>query len=116
MGQRQITFAIPAGAGTYAPTTIICRPDNATGLVDQVLELEVNIVSLPVAATILVEQLKLGGDPTVDAHWLLKATLNAIGPQTLIAFSGWSGVRIRGKSGGTLGNAELHAAWLSSGD
>ena len=116
MGQRKITFDVPAGGGDYAPEVIICRPDNEAGQPDQVLELQINVASLPAAAEIEVDKLDIAGNPDDDDDWSLHETLTATGVQDIIAFSGWPGVRVRAKSGATAGDAEVHASWLSTGD
>lgn len=113
MGQRKITFAIPAGSGDFATGVIVCRPDNSAGSPDIVGALQITIVSLPTAGVIVVDKLKIAGNPATDADWMLHKTLDATGVQNILAFSGWPGVRIRGKSGGTLGDAEIHAAWTT---
>lgn len=116
MGQRKTTFSVPAASGDYATDVIVCRPDNAAGVPDSVVELDLNVVSLPSGASIEVEQLKIGGNASDDDDWMAAESITSDGAQDLIAFSGWPGVRIRAKSGGTDGDAEVHAAWLTKGD
>jgi hypothetical protein len=116
---RSITFAIPAGAGDYAPEVLYLAPSNdpKSGL-DCVDEVQGFVRSLPADATIEMDLLKPGGtgDPTVDTSWNLDASsdpANATGPFGLLKLGGWKGVRFRGKSGGTGGNSVLDLSWVA---
>ena len=111
-GQQTKTFTIPAGAGAYASAVIHTRQDQTRGQSDDVSELTLMIESLPAAAAIEVDLLKPGGDPDVAADWLLAVqSHNTIGLKAILQLASWRGARVRGKSGGTGGNAVVHCSW-----
>ena len=111
-GQQTRTFTIPGGAGSYAPTVIFTRQDQARGQPDDVSELTLMIESLPATAAIEVDLLKPGGDADVAADWLLAVqSHNTIGLKPVLQLASWRGARIRGKSGGTAGPAVVHCSW-----
>lgn len=113
--QRRITFAVPAGAGLYAPEIIYLNVDNLpkTGM-DSIIEMRAAIEALPATAIVEVDLLRIAGNPTVAGDWILNVqNKNAVGLMDLLALAGWVGVRIRAKSGGTAGDAIVNVAWLS---
>lgn len=111
--QRRIIFAVPVGAGGYAPEILYLNVDNAAkSLMDIVLELRFAIENLIATAVVEVDILRVGGDPTVAGDWILNVqNKNTAGLADLLALAGWQGVRIRAKSGGTAGNMAVSAAW-----
>jgi hypothetical protein len=111
--QRKITFAIPAGAGAFAPEILYLAYENsAKAAPDLVSEMSAVLETLPAGASLEVDILKVGGDPAVDADYNIAVRVwNALGLQTLFQLAKWRGVRVRGKSDGTAGNLTLDLSW-----
>lgn len=108
------TFVIPAGAGSYAPEVIHLRRTivSSEWQFSQVLEVVVFISSLPATADIEIDILKPGGDPTNSSDWFAPVVVySATGLQTALPVYA-RGVRIRGISGGTAGDAEVGVFYL----
>lgn len=103
------TFVIPVTSGNFAPEIIHLRRTIVSGewQFSPVVDIVVFINSLPTAAEIDVDILKPGGDPTNASDWFTPAfsytTTGQQASQPLFA----AGVRVRGRSGGTAGNAEV---------
>ena len=117
MSQKKfIDFTVPAGAGAYAAEELYLNAENdKKALLDLVHELTAVIESLPAAAQLEVDLLKADGTvlPQSSSSWLLaEKTITALGMAVPIAFSGWVGVRIRAKSGGTAGSLKAHVSWI----
>ena len=112
-GQVTQTFTVPGGAGSYAPEVIQFRQQQERGTHDDVSELTLMIESLPATAEIEVDLLRPGGNPDGgDAHYLLAVqSHNTVGLKAILQLAAWKGGRVRAKSGGTGGNAVVHAAW-----
>ena|SRR3990167_5470656 len=117
-GQHSIQFTVPAGSGSYAAEIMYLTSGDpetlptGVGQFDVVSELTGVVSDLETASTLEVDILKPGGDPATAADWILAvAEWTAAGLQTLVALSGWPGVRIRCKSGGTLGTTDLSVCW-----
>jgi hypothetical protein len=117
MSQKKfLDMAIPAGAGSFAPEILYLNAESdVKQILDIVQELTVAIESLPAAATLEIDLLKADGTvlPSTSTSWLTAMkSIAAIGLTQAIALSGWCGVRIRGKSGGTAGSLKLHVSWI----
>ncbi len=111
---RLETFVIPASGGTFAPEIVYLRRTVVSGewQFSPVVELVVFIETLPTSAQIDVDLLKPGGDPTVAGDWFAPAfSFTSTGQQTSQPIFA-AGVRVRGKSGGTSGNAEVGMYYL----
>lgn len=111
---RTETFVIPVTGGNFAPEIIYLRRTIAAGewQFSPVIELVVFVNSLPTSASIDVDILKPGGDPTNAADWFAPAfSFTTTGQQTSQPVFA-TGIRIRGKSGGTAGNAEIGVFFL----
>lgn len=109
-GTKRLTMAIPGTAGQYAPEVLYCRMSDSR--LDLVSLLTVLIESLPTSAQIEVELLKVNGDPDVSGDWLAPLVVaDAVGLYNDLTFAEWKGVRLRGKSGGSAGNAIVDATW-----
>jgi hypothetical protein len=131
-GTRRLTFAVPVTSGQYAPEVLYCALANvataqsAGGVVseprrggmqfleaplDTVREISVMVESLVTASAVELDLLKPGGDPTVAGDWILAAkSWAAVGLQ-LQLLADWPGVRLRVKSGGTVGTTIVSAVW-----
>jgi hypothetical protein len=117
-GKATLTFTVPAGAGTYATEVYFLGdniahvdPNQRTAGMDFIEWLTANLPALIATATVEVDVLMPGGDPTNAAHWLSAFTsFNA---------AGWGGIkqlidnrcRVRCKSGGTAGTQTVHMYW-----
>jgi hypothetical protein len=87
---------------------------NSNRVPARVVEAQVFVESLPAAATIEVDLLKPGSDPTQAASWNLAVdSINSTGLKTAQAFTGWPGVRYRLKSGGTAGDAIVSVSYIA---
>jgi hypothetical protein len=111
--RARVTFAIPAGAGTYDTTTVIDLTRGPRGNAPGGLsDLSVLVESLPAGASISLDLLKVGLDPATAGNWYLDVqSFTATGLQLMVVLAGWYGARLRGKSGGTAGNAIVSASW-----
>lgn len=105
--RARVTFAVPAGAGSYAPERITFAPSSADVPASGLLGATVLIESAPAAAVVELFLLKVGGDPTVDADYILFKT--ALTSET-VALASYPGAQIRVKSGGTAGNCVVSAS------
>jgi hypothetical protein len=111
-GAYRAAFAVPAGAGAYAPEVIYTRPEQARGAFDDVSELSVLVEgTFPAGATVEVDLLRNGGDPETSADWINGASYTTGKLQTMIEIAGWEGIRIRAKSAGTAGSLPISARW-----
>lgn len=111
---RTVSFAVPLAAGAYAPEVLYLNVDNdVRSLPDLVNELTTYISALPAGATLEVDLLKTGGAPGTAGDWYLAAkSFNAAGLGTTTTLSGWRGVRLRAKSGGTAGTLTADVSWF----
>lgn len=118
-GYARVTFAVPAGSGSYAPEELITRQGPSLVL-DKVSRLAVYVESLPATAEIEVDLLKPGADPRLAASWILDSqSLVAVGlvywgasaEHAHLDLAGWPGIRLRAKSGGTAGDSIVSASW-----
>lgn len=108
------TFAIPAGNGSFAPEIVYLRRTIVAGewQFSPVVDIVVFIESLPTDAQIDVDVLKPGGDPTNASDWFTpNFSFTSTGQQASQPLFA-AGVRIRGKSGGTSGDAEVAIYYL----
>lgn len=117
MSQKKfLDCAVPAGAGSYAPEELYLNAENdKTHRLDEVHELTISVESLPATATIEIDLLKADGtlSPAAAANWLTaQKTITVVGLAATISLSGWYGVRVRVKSGGTAGSCKLHVSWF----
>jgi hypothetical protein len=109
---RSKTFAVPGGAGVYAPEILYLAQDENHPQSDDVSEVTLFIESLPATAVVEVDLLQPGGVETVAVDWIVAAqSHNAIGLKAVLQLANWRGVRVRAKSGGTAGSAVVHASW-----
>lgn len=102
---KAFSFAIPAGAGDYAPEVFYFGLGVEASQLDPVDEARINVAALPATATLEIDLLKNDGtwDTAVD-------TCTTTGLQGLMAFGGLK-ARMRAKSGGTAGTASGTASW-----
>lgn len=111
---RLITFTIPAGNGAFAPEIMYLRRTIVSGLwqFSPVVDLVTFINSLPTSAVIDVDVLKPNGDPSVANDWFTpNFSYTSTGQQDSQPMFA-SGIRIRGRSGGTGGDAEVAVFYL----
>jgi hypothetical protein len=105
---QDFSFAVPAGAGTYAPEVLYFGSPGGSGLpsqLDAVDEARINVAALPATATLEIDILK------ADNTWATAVdTCTTTGLQGLMAFGGLK-ARMRAKSGGTAGTASGTASW-----
>lgn len=112
-------FTVPAGAGTYAPEVLYLNVDNdKRSMPDVIGRLSINVIALPATATIEVDLLRPGkepggGDPS---YRIASKSIAALGLAALIELANQIGGRIRAKSGGTAGAAEVDASWSKGPD
>lgn len=111
--RRRITFAIPLTAATYAPEELYLSLTGAAEALDFVNEYEGLVESLPTDADLVIEVLRLDGDPTEDADWFVLETIGSVGMTSIDPHLGWH-LRVRGKSGGTAGDSVLSMAWQTA--
>jgi hypothetical protein len=113
MHQKRITFTVPAGAGSFAPEILYLNHEsNVKALLDIVSEITAIVEALTATATLEVDILRPGGDPTIAADWYLATKVwSTAGIQTLFQLARIYGVRVRAKSGGTAGNTTLALYW-----
>lgn len=116
--QATVEFDIPGTGGNYASEVVyLVQRDRTTlpksmGEFDRVTEVQVNVISLPAGASVQIDLLKPGGDPEVAGHWRLDVvSLTALGLAVPQPLPQARGVRVRGKSGGTSGTAEVDIYW-----
>jgi hypothetical protein len=106
---KRHTFAIPEGAGDYAPVDLVL---NEGGGDRPVYDCSVLVEALPATATVEVWLLRVGGDFDTEAHWINSGVdYDAVGLQSLLQLGAWAGVKLRGKSGGTDGDATISVSW-----
>jgi hypothetical protein len=111
-----ITFAVPAGAGQYAPEVLYLvlenEPKKGLDLVDR---LRAVVRTLTATAEIEVDLMRPGSsDWTLDASWNLDVvSYTTAGLKDLLELAGFK-VRIRAKSGGTGGNTVLDVSWQAA--
>jgi len=98
LNQLRTVFAVPSGAGSYAPERItFTSPESLFGITTL-------IEASPAAAVFELWLLKAGGVPADDGDFALYK--NSTGGETW-PLAGWHGAQIRVKSGGNAGNATL---------
>lgn len=108
------TFTVPAPSGNYASEVLYLRRtvlDNQWQF-SQILEVVVNVASLPASATLEIDLLKPGLDPTDENSWFKPAfAFTSTGLQSPVTIYA-AGVRARAKSGGSSGDAEIAIYYL----
>jgi len=106
---KRHTFAIPAGAGDYAPTELVL--DEGSGD-SRVYDCSVLIESLPASSGLEVWLLRVDGDPDEEDDWIASGVVyEEAGLGTLLQLGAWSGVKLRGVSGGTSGSLVASVSW-----
>lgn len=72
LGRGRQTFTVPGSAGQYAPEILYCgkTPTGKSELLDAVSTLQALIESLPAGATVEVDALKAGADPSPNGPWV----------------------------------------------
>lgn len=112
-------FAVPVANGEYAPEVVYLKQndkDSAAkkdGPLDHVSEITLHLGTMVTGATVEVDLLRAGGDPTNASHWLTAAkSYDAAGLQDPIFLTEWRGVRVRAKSGGTDGTQTVSMSWI----
>lgn len=102
---QNFSFAVPAGAGSYAPEVFYFGLGAQPSQLDAVDEARINVAALPATATLEIDILK------ADGTWATAVdTCTTTGLQGLMAFGGLK-ARMRAKSGGTAGTASGTASW-----
>jgi hypothetical protein len=102
---KDFSFAVPAGAGAYAPEVFYFGLGSQPSQLDPVEDARINVAALPAGAQLEIDLLKS------DNTWATNVdTCTATGMQALLAFGGLRG-RMRAKSGGAAGTASGTAAW-----
>jgi hypothetical protein len=110
-GAKRGSFVLTAVNGEYAPETIPLTDSSGVWL--PVLALRAYVETLVTGCSFVVDLLRPGGDPNTAAHWYLDAIeWTTAGLQDVEDLTGWGGVRIRAKSGGTAGTGVLSLSWL----
>lgn len=112
-GEKRVVFAVPAGAGDYAPETLECRQAPDT-IFDFVAVLTLAIESLPAGAQAEIDVLKAGVNKSkpAAADWITNvAQATSTGLYNPLLTAGWRGVRIRVRSDGAAGDAPVNATW-----
>jgi hypothetical protein len=104
IGMDRLSFTVPVTSGNYAPEKL-----DLGGRA--VLELSLLIEALPAGAALEVWFLRVSGDPTNAAHYVLGKSFNATGLQDMIPLASWPGVELRVKSGGASGTATVSVGW-----
>lgn len=110
---RRVTFAIPVGAGDYAPEVLYLSLTGENEALDFVKEYEGLCESLPADGELVVEVLRLDGDPEEDTDWFVLETIGSTGMTSIDPHLGWH-TRVRGKSGGTAGDSVLSMRWAGN--
>ena len=114
-GRQRTSMTIPGTGGQYAAQELVCTLEGTVASLSASLpvhDLSVLVETLPAAATIEVWLLRVGGTPATAGHWVYSGTdFDAVGLGVLFATGAWSGVKLRGKSGGTAGTADVSATW-----
>ena len=99
------TFAVPAGAGAYAPERITFGAPSADVPARGLLGVTVLIESAPTGAEVELWLPKIGAAvPAVDADYFLFQTISA---SATVALASYPGAQIRVKSGGTAGDCDV---------
>lgn len=105
------TFAVPAGAGDFAPEVLYCAaPTTDVTKLHQPDEFQALIEELPTAAEVVVEHLRVEGDPTDNADWVEGDVYTYLGLTSLYAMLAQP-TRVRVRSGGNAGSATVSARW-----
>jgi len=111
--RRRETFAVPIGAGDYAPEVLYLSLSGAAEALDFVNEYEGLCEALPTDAELYVEVLRLDGDIAEPTDWFVLETIGATGMTSIDPHLGWK-MRVRAKSGGTAGDADFSLAWKTA--
>ena len=113
--QRTVAFAVPAGAGNYAPEVLYLNQSNeavAGKAMDVVCELQARIGTIVAPAEVEIDILKPGGDQTQSGDWRTAAlSYTTAGLKDAVSLARIFGVRIRVKSGGTGGTQTVDCWW-----
>jgi hypothetical protein len=106
---KRLTFTIPGEADEYAAEELVLNE----GAGDRpVYDCSTLVEVMPTAATIEVWLLRVGGNADTEAHWINTGVeYTAAGLTALLQLGAWVGVKLRGKSGGTGGNATISVSW-----
>ncbi len=111
VSERTLDFAVPGGAGAYAPEVLYLNRDNlVTTGPDEVGEMQLLVAALPTSAIVEVDLCAPGSGFGGTVRTAVQ-TYNALGLTSVLSLAGWRGVRIRVKSGGTSGTATVDASW-----
>ncbi len=117
-GFGRVSFTVPAVGGSYAPEILYLAPDSlaeptSKGGFDPIDVLSVLLEGTPPASAQVEVDLLVGSDPSVAGDWVVNAaTATLAGLHDQLPLSGWRGVRLRCKSGGTGGTLGVSASWL----
>ena len=115
-GSARASFSVPAAAG-FAPEALYLSPvaDAARRPLDDVWRLSVLIENAFPAGggSLVVEVLRVGGDPAVAADWIDSGvSFNAAGIGALVELAAVNGVRLRAQQGGAgAAGAVVVSAW-----
>lgn len=117
LDQQSQSFAVPVGAGAYAPERIwICRGDlNLRGMA--IARVTALVTALVATAVLELWMLKDGADPTADASYFFYSAIAngaALGGASLDVAT--SHAQLRAKSGGTAGALSVSAKAYSYRD
>jgi hypothetical protein len=102
---QDFSFAIPAGAGDYAPEVFYFGLGAQPSQLDAVDEARINVAALPAGAQLEIDLLKADGTWSTNVD-----TCTTTGLQGLMAFGGLK-ARMRGKSGGAAGTSSGTVSW-----
>ena len=103
----RVSFTVPAGAGSYAPERLQFSGRTASDAPSNITSLTALVEATVASAVYEIWLLKVGGDPTNDAHYFNSGLTITNG--TRVPLSQVDGLQIRAKSGGTAGSAVLNA-------
>lgn len=107
------TFTVPLAAGDYAPEVLYCgKPVDDVTKLHQPDEFQALLESAPAAAELVVQHLRVDGDPTVDGDWVESDTFTSIGLTDRLDMLSQP-TRVKMRSGGTAGAAAVSARWRS---
>jgi len=105
---RTLTLTVDGTAGHFSARSVL-RHDDASPP-DFVGRVRLNVISAPAGFTLIVDQLKPGGDETVSGDWRTDVDESTdTGPLPEQQFLFHQGIGYRGKSGGTAGDIVIDA-------
>ena len=108
----RVTFAVPAGAGAFAPEVLDLTRGPDHGEPGGLSELTVYLESLPAGASLELDLLKPGGSPLTPGDWIIAVkTFTVVGLAALVEITHWYGARLRAKSNGVAGNLIASVGW-----